>query len=308
MAAGAVIGLLACLTAVGAVNEDPATPTPTAPPLLAPAQLPPLDVPLPPPEPAGVIAAPTSGPQPVLAVPGLPVPTPPPDPKAEAVPDTGPIGGDGPPPLVAPAASPSPPTDPGGFPPLDLPPSPGGVGLNRRAAVTFDAVPPPLISDPPDPLGAAGRPRMVAPPSSPLSVPIPPASAANDGSISLDGRKSGTFPPAAPAPADPPRRRLFGWIPLPWGPPKAESLPPEDPIRVEPRLDPAADAALQRRVESQIREAVGGQLRALDVRVHGREVTVAARVQRFWNRRSVKRSIEALPALAGTRANIDVTE
>jgi hypothetical protein len=216
--------------------------------------------------------------------------------------ETGPIGGDGPPPLVAPAAigtTAAPEVGLDRFPPLELPPSLMGTG--PRPELSFDAVPPPLVSDPPNARGDSSRPRMVAPPVSPLAVPVPPAS---EGTA---GGPLGVSSSSASA-SDPPRRRLFGWITAPWGPPRASSLPSAESIRVEARIDPAADAALQRRVESQVRDAVGGQLRALDVRVHGREVEVTARVQRFWNKRPVKRAIEALPALAGTRANVEVTE
>jgi hypothetical protein len=81
-----------------------------------------------------------------------------------------------------------------------------------------------------------------------------------------------------------------------------------DAIRVQPRSDPAADAALKRRLESQIRAAMGGQLKALDVRVVDRTVHVRAAVQRFWQKRSAKRTLESLPALAGYRTRIEVID
>jgi hypothetical protein len=77
-------------------------------------------------------------------------------------------------------------------------------------------------------------------------------------------------------------------------------------LTVEPRTDPAADAALKRRLEHQIRESFGDRLKSSDVRVVGREVFIKARVIRFWQRRSVRRSLETLPSLSGLRSTIDV--
>ncbi|MBX6315766.1 MAG: hypothetical protein IRY99_23050, partial [Isosphaeraceae bacterium] len=81
-----------------------------------------------------------------------------------------------------------------------------------------------------------------------------------------------------------------------------------DGLAVEPRSDPAADAALKRRLEGQIRTAVGERVRSLDVRVVDRSVTIRARVDRFWQRRSVRRTLESLPGLAGYKTTIEVTD
>ena len=79
-------------------------------------------------------------------------------------------------------------------------------------------------------------------------------------------------------------------------------------ISVEPRSDPAADAALQRRVEAQIRDSVGTRVRSYEVRVVGGEVAIVARPSRFWQRRSVKSALESLPALKGAKANVEVID
>jgi hypothetical protein len=82
-----------------------------------------------------------------------------------------------------------------------------------------------------------------------------------------------------------------------------------DGISVEPRSgDPTADAALKRRVERQIREAVGDRVRSYDVRVDGRDVTIWARTNRFWQRRGVRHALETLPALNGLKATVRVDE
>ena len=110
--------------------------------------------------------------------------------------------------------------------------------------------------------------------------------------------------PLKPRPTPPPRRGLFGFLTRP-----APTPPPSDePIRVEPRDDPAADAALKRRIEAQVRRAVGDKTRAIEVRVVDRRVYIRAQVARFWQKRAVRRTLETLPALAGYRTVVDVVE
>jgi hypothetical protein len=82
----------------------------------------------------------------------------------------------------------------------------------------------------------------------------------------------------------------------------------EGSISVEPRTDPAAEAALKRRVDRQIRETLGNRLRSYEVRVEGSEVTITARTARFWQRRGVRNALESLPALTGYKATIRVDE
>ncbi len=72
------------------------------------------------------------------------------------------------------------------------------------------------------------------------------------------------------------------------------------------KSDPAADAELKRRIERQVREAVGDRVRSVEVRVVGRNVAIRAEASRFWQRRSVRRTLESLPGLSGYRTTIDV--
>jgi len=44
----------------------------------------------------------------------------------------------------------------------------------------------------------------------------------------------------------------------------------------------------------------------IEVRVVGRNVAIRAEASRFWQRRSVKRTLESLPGLTGYRTTIDV--
>jgi hypothetical protein len=89
----------------------------------------------------------------------------------------------------------------------------------------------------------------------------------------------------------------------------ARSLPEAgNPITVVPRSDPAADAALKRRIERQIEDSLGDRVRSVDVRVVGRDVTIRARSTRFWQRRGVRRALESLPGLTGYRSSIAVVD
>ena len=100
--------------------------------------------------------------------------------------------------------------------------------------------------------------------------------------------------------------------PLPFGPARGANVPGAEAERPEPpdesRSDPAADAALKRRIEHQIRETAGDKLRSFDVRVSGRKVAIEGRVARFWFRRPVRRALETLPALAGLQPSIEILD
>jgi hypothetical protein len=106
---------------------------------------------------------------------------------------------------------------------------------------------------------------------------------------------------------DPPqrRRRLLGLLgPRPESRNRALRVPPEPGAARD--SDPAAEAALRRRLEREIRNAAGRHLRSVDVVVIDRKVIIRAHVDRLWNRRGVRRTIENLPALAGYDARVEV--
>ena len=65
---------------------------------------------------------------------------------------------------------------------------------------------------------------------------------------------------------------------------------------------------MKRRLETKIAQALGDKAHAIDVRVVDRSVTVKAKVDRFWNRRAVRKSIENLPALAGYKAKVEIDD
>ena len=128
-----------------------------------------------------------------------------------------------------------------------------------------------------------------------------------------------TRPAESSKPAQPPLWRPPGFLGRLLG------LPPEPAPRIAPRgdemqgrvepprgardeahADPASDAAARRRIERHIREELGDRLRSVEVRVTGRNVLIVARPSRFWQKRSIRRTLEGLPILDGYRARIDV--
>jgi hypothetical protein len=140
----------------------------------------------------------------------------------------------------------------------------------------------------------------------------------------MTGRASGVGAPAPTRPEEEPinprpapRRgsgilgRLFGPQPAPLPPPRDESSN-EDKSKTRRDSDPESgldpDAVARRRIERQVRATLGDKVRSFDVSVTGRNVVIFAQPSRFWLRRSVRRSLETLPALQGYRARIEVSE
>lgn len=265
-----VIGASAVLAADdGARSAAPAATGPASE-VPAPAELPPV-----------LQASPLPGAGPILAVPGVGAPGGAAGRASTRLPAPGVTsGGFDLPPLVGPAEG----MGPGSTPALGNIPAPAPwTGSTNIPGVTVGEGPP--------------SPLNVRPDGLPGALPDP--------TLGLDGSRR------APSPGlpDPPRRpRLFGrWQPL-WTIRGRNSAPADDTIAVEPRSDPAADGALKRRLESQIRTAVGNRLRSLDIKVVDRDVAITARVSRFWYRRLVKHSIESIASVTGYKTHVDVTD
>jgi hypothetical protein len=79
-------------------------------------------------------------------------------------------------------------------------------------------------------------------------------------------------------------------------------------IKVEPRPDPAAEAAVKRRVGKQIEQSLGDRVRSVEISVTGRTVLIRAQVPRFWQRRSVRRSLEAISLPTGYRSKVEIMD
>ena len=246
------------------------------------------------PQPNAGQSAPARAPsRPMLAIPGVTAPParsrPSNPPRSAAPPPSGtssaspfrqaPVSSiSGPPSLRTPSGSPS---------------VPAIEGLPESSA--RDTIPLTLEPITEEPATDRTAPRSPAPRPGPAR---PPGSVLNDRAVDE---------PSSPRPA--PRRggvfnRFFG----PPPPREQARRPVRDNSRPdrEPNEDP--DAAARRRIERQIRETLGDRVRSIEVRVNGRNVLIVAQPSRFWLRRSVRHSLESLPALQGYRTRIELGE
>jgi hypothetical protein len=116
-----------------------------------------------------------------------------------------------------------------------------------------------------------------------------------------------------PVPKQAPRRapgllgRLFGPPPTP-SPEGSRNTTSRGDSRPEPESETSAELNAKRRIERQIRETLGDRVHYFEVRITGRNAVVVAQPSRFWLRRSVRRSLETLPALEGYRTRIEIKE
>lgn len=274
---------------------------------------------------AGPAIAPASG-RPMLAIPGITAP-------ASRRPATS--GSPAGPRAPAGSASPGPALD-------ALPPPPPNA---RSRATGMNGIPlsepptaaalPPAVNSPrtarpfPDSDGLRSRPV----PGRPAAESIPLSIEPMDGDSPVDRRPTGraaigrAADGAGPSsrlqddePDDrpPPARRpstFLGRLFAPPPPTPARRKPPdEEQAEGKPRGGSDADSRLtpeaeaRRRIERQIRATLGDKLRSFEVHVTGRNVEIVAQPSRFWLRRSVRHSLETLPALQGFRARIEISD
>jgi len=170
------------------------------------------------------------------------------------------------------------------LPPLDTPPIPGAVRSRGMTALPL--------------LGPIGRDRSVLDETDILD-PIDPKDLKD-----ADGRDKSAKDTEKTTPPPPPRR--FGL--LNRFAPRSTTTGSESAIKAEPRSDPAADAAIKRRVEGQARRTVGDRARSIEVRVVERSITIQAHGVKFLQRRAVRKSLENLPGLSGYRSVVEVLD
>lgn len=304
--------LVALRPGVARADDPPALTPPAEPPALEAPATAPAAVPLPTPPvatpaPASRPAPPARADRPMLALPGVTIPS-----GRAAPPTAGPL-----PPSLAPGPD-------GGLPPL--------LNPSGRATIPGDSSPSSLPALP----SSRFRGRVIE--STPNDGPLPPIDVPAPG---IPGRRAGTTPPPVgprrldePIQLDPLDERDMKGLDddiakeklrdLPTSLPRRPGLFPnrwtnpfaprglmndtDSAIRAEPRSDPAADAALKRRIEKQATAAVGDRARAVDVRVVGRSVTIQARGVKFLQRRAVRRTLESLPGLSGYRSVVELVD
>lgn len=296
-AAGGMSVLLLCGGAVLAADEPPALPPPAVegPVTDAPGELPPAVEANPAPATATAKPAIPEN-RPVLVVPGVTAPG-----AARPRPRS-----------LPPAAAPSTTTTTIIEEPSELP---ALVGPNGRAAAPATSTR--VRSTAPQP-ARTRAPASAARSARSLSLETIPAEDMPEATIGprpttgtpMPGRS--TSRPAAvteqPRSVAPPRGGILGrLLPAPVSPRSYTDSRSRSAITVEPRSDPAADAALKRRIERQIGETLGTRLQSYEVRVVDRDVTIRARA-RFWQRRGARKSLETLPSLSGYHARIEMVD
>src|SRR5271157_3878768 len=180
------------------------------------------------------------------------------------------------------------------LPPIEeLPPVGHDPALTGRSPIPLT-----LQSIPDEPPAELGSERL---PADRSAAPRPPrASSARP--------MSEPSAPAVSRPAPPlSSSTMFGRLLGPSGS-SDESAGSRSSITVEPRSDPAAEAAAKRRIEKQVQQAVGDRVRSVEVRVSGRSVVIRAQAARFWQRWGVRRSLETIPLPSGYRARVEMID
>lgn len=206
--------------------------------------------------------------------------------------------------LTTPTPRPSPPVD---APRSGPGSSPGELSLD--APVEMKPLPDAL---PTNPVGSPSRSNLpLILESSPMDEPAP--SSGSTKPSPSQPRKPAPAPQPVPAPAR--RPRLFGFLAGPTRPttttpaPSSRTVTPGRSVAADGfREDPASESALKRRIERQARDAVGNRARSVEVRVEGKEAVVHVSGVKFYQKRAVRKQLEAIPALAGLRSTIEVAD
>ncbi len=123
-----------------------------------------------------------------------------------------------------------------------------------------------------------------------------------------DEDKERSTPRPAPRRAPGLLGRLFGPPPPAPAPERSRSNASRGDARPDPESETNAELIAKRRIERQIRETLGDHVHDFEVRITGRNAIVVAQPSRFWLRRSVRRSLETLPALEGYRTRIEIRD
>jgi hypothetical protein len=276
---GAALGLVGLFFAASlAMAQD------AAPPLDPPALVPPSTVPA---APVPTPRAPSGRPEnrPLLVIPGVTAPLPP-KPAARAGRARANPGED----LSKPALTP--PANPPAEAPSGRQATPADRNASPRAVIplTLEPITEDIAPDPgPDQTRA---PQSSRPKDARADAPALPARVTTNKPRSASARGSSTM-----------LGRLIG----PNGSSEGHARP-DSSITVEPRSDPAAEAAVKRRVEKQIQQTLGDRVRSVEVRVSGKAVVIRAQAARFWQRRAVRRSLESLQLPSGYRRQVEILD
>lgn len=198
-------------------------------------------------------------------------------------------------------------------------PNHSGVRLGPVPPMTTAA---PSATTPPRARPAQSRPASSAP--APVPIPLTLEAIADDPPAELGSerlpadRPAGAPAPAASASTAPARPKLsasprsasiLGRLLGPATLDEDTAPPPAaNSAKRESRSDPAAEAALKRRIRNQVEQALGDRVRSVEVRISGRTVIFRAHASRFWYRRGVRRTLESMPLPAGYHARVEAVD
>ncbi len=216
-----------------------------------------------------------------------------------------------------PGLRPSRPGSVGGMDAVDLT-GPNSPSTSRPLTPSFSSLPPiESADDGPDP----SLTRRNSIPLTLESIPDEPPAELGSDRLPADRPSASRTPPAGsrrpmtepstPAASRPAPSRgsstLFGrLLGLPGSTKEATS--PRSSITVEPHSDPVAEASAKRRIEKQVQQAVGDRVRRVEIQVSGRSVIIRAQAARFWQRRSVRHSLETMTLPSGYRARVEMID
>lgn len=200
-------------------------------------------------------------------------------------------------------------------PAQETPPRPRG---SARPRVQPPRTAAPALSGPTDPtpdrkgvVQSRVEPRSVVEPRIPMTLePIEdePAGDAREVRRPAASPREGTAANRAPNP-QPARQqgffaRLLG-IPAPverQSPATRKAEPPRPASRAGATGDP------RRTLEREIQRTLGDRARSIEVRVSGKNALVVVKPTRFWQKRSIRSTLEAMPALADYHARIEILD
>ncbi len=156
------------------------------------------------------------------------------------------------------------------------------------------------------------EPRVTVEPPIPLTLePIEdlPADEPHPASPRTGNGANRVTRPTPSQPPAPPRgffARLFG-IPAPAERPRP-TTPPIEPSRPLSRAGAGTPDDPGRALEREIQKTLGDRARSIEVRVSGKNALVVVKPTRFWQKRAIRATLEAMPSLARYHARIDVLD
>lgn len=231
-----------------------------------------------------------------------------------------------PPPESLPSAQPPPPPRPETRPLLVIPgvtaPTANQRGSSNPQGQRTTSAPALIAPESSARTGRSAGSATVMSPAVPLSLEPIPEDESDEVDLVLPRANDGSRRPAPPA-ASSPSRSPATTQPRPrstapdrglntgrnqslgtFGPVTKPKRDNHDELETQP--DPAVEAAVKRKIQRQVQQAVGDRAQNVEVRLDGKTVLIRAKANRFWQRWGVRRTLENLPMPAGYRPRVEM--